>query len=1306
MMRALLVSILLSFSIFAQDTYKLIRISLNQSQNIETLQQLQFDFEGSVHKENTFIEIVVNGNELKKLQDNAYSYEILIEDLSAFYESRLVKRSGEGFGYGSMGGYYTLAEVEAQLDSMSQQYPQLISVKTSIGLSLENRDIWAIKISDNPNVQENEPEVLYTALHHAREPQSMMTILYYMWYLLENYGVDEEVTHLVNNRQIWFVPVVNADGYVYNQTTNANGGGNWRKNRRNNNDGSYGVDLNRNYGFNWGYDNSGSSPDGSDQTYRGTAAFSEPETQVIRNFCNTHNFNNALNYHTYSNLLIMPWGYENFYTPDSSNFLTYAQTMTQFNGYEYGTAGEILYNVNGDANDWMYGEQSTKTKILAMTPEVGSSSDGFWPATSRIIPLAEENLFPNIYFTHVAGGYNCIVSHYFQNDFNGYQDPGETVDLIFEVQNIGLDASEAFDVEFSCNNPEITLLNPIISFAPLSSQVSISNTTSPVSVQISSNLQPGDNITLQYEININGLTASTDSLRFKVGTPALLFADDAEQGLSNFSGQWAITNSSSHSPTNSFTDSPGGVYPNNNTASMTSVPIDLTGTSAAILNYWTKWEIEDNWDFATIEISANNGSTWQYLRAPDMNLSANQGAQPAGIYGYEGSQATWLEQSIDISTFAGNNILLRFNMDTDWSVQRDGWYLDDISVLYYPPADTTSPVIDNVAMQTTPLPNLSYYEVAAIVNDNSGIGDVYLNFEVNSQPQSVLMIQQNDSTFTGQIPGQNAGTLVEYYIEAFDGQGNSTTAPINAPISMYSFMVSSLGAQISISPDSLSFTLPRGLSATQDIVVTNVGNESLIVNLTEMLPLENSPLTRDIQNTYLENTEKVVVLTDSAGDTNDPAIDVVSVEVSRVIGAFGTITTSFDVTFAAPPDTGTFGIISVDLDQELGTGVFPAPFGYNLPVYDLGSEIEIIFDIGNNFIDTLGLGPLAIALSADDSSFVGFAQIQIQGNVASADFVYTTLFGGAAFDESFNLAATFLSFDDLAYPDFAPDFGHGVFGTEDPISWLSALPQNFSLAPAESITIPVQFVSVEQPGNYVANLEFSSNDTINPIENILIDLTILDNLEPDINLPVTVINDTITDIPDTSRFFTIENSGAGELFYFVSDSLPVGQDWLVISGFLGTIESGSQVDISYLYNRNNLIQGNNYSGIINIVSNDPDERFETIQINVHYENPNSIDDNVLIPLTTELHQNYPNPFNPETAIGYQLSANSHVVLKIFNMLGQEINTLVNTQQSAGSYKYTWSGLNSTGIKVASGVYYYQLFTDKGFSETKKLLLLR
>jgi murein tripeptide amidase MpaA len=124
-------------------------------------------------------------------------------------------------------------------------YPNLITPKWSLGTTHEGRQIWAVKISDNPNVNENEPQVFFDALIHAREPQSMATVLYFMYYLLENYGINQEVTYLVNNREIYFVPVLNPDGYVYNQTTNPSGGGDWRKNRRNNS-GSYGVDLNRN----------------------------------------------------------------------------------------------------------------------------------------------------------------------------------------------------------------------------------------------------------------------------------------------------------------------------------------------------------------------------------------------------------------------------------------------------------------------------------------------------------------------------------------------------------------------------------------------------------------------------------------------------------------------------------------------------------------------------------------------------------------------------------------------------------------------------------------------------------------------------------------------------------------------------------------------------------------------------------------------------------------------------------------------------------------------------------------------------
>ncbi|MDL1878827.1 hypothetical protein FBQ85_27240, partial [Cytophagia bacterium CHB2] len=361
----------------------------------------------------TYFDAVLDNEELAILKKTGRRHEVLVDDLEAAYRQR-PKMSGaelnalkaqtstlyttpSNFHYGSMGGYLTFAEVVAELDDMRALYPNLISVRQSLGLSIESRDLWMVKISDNPDTDEEEQEILYTALHHAREPQSMATVIYFMWYMLENYGSDPTVTNLVDNRELYFVPVVNPDGYVYNQQTNPSGGGMWRKNRRNNGS-SYGVDLNRNYGYRWGYDNSGSSPTPSSTTYRGAAPFSEPETQVMRDFALSRQFRMANNFHAHGNLLIFPWGFiGNFYTPDHSSYVAWGQDMTQFNNYLDGTANQTVgYLVNGEANDWLYGEQIQKGKVFGFTTEVGTSTDGFWPTQARIIPLADENVYPNL----------------------------------------------------------------------------------------------------------------------------------------------------------------------------------------------------------------------------------------------------------------------------------------------------------------------------------------------------------------------------------------------------------------------------------------------------------------------------------------------------------------------------------------------------------------------------------------------------------------------------------------------------------------------------------------------------------------------------------------------------------------------------------------------------------------------------------------------------------------------------------------------------------------------------------------------
>ena len=374
--------------------------------------------------ENGRVQVILSEDELAAVFEAGVEVTVIDLDLGATLaarppfteEQQAAARAGgriDGNIFGSLLGYPNFDEVVAILDEMHALYPNLITAKTSLGQSIEGRDIWMVEISDNPGVDEEEGEVLYTALHHAREPQGQATVLYTMWYLLEQYATNSDVSDLVDARRMFFVPVVNPDGYVYNELLDGDGQyPGWRKNCRVNSEGGLcctlsnlgacGVDLNRNYSYLWGYDDAGSSPNPGSGTYRGTEAFSEPETSAIRDFLESGRYvSEAFNYHTYSDLLLYPWSYENgAYTPDDDLFELQAAAMTAINGYIYGTSWEILYRVNGGSDDWMYGEQTTKPKIMAYTPEVGHT---FWPDPSEIIPLADENLEANLLLAQYAG---------------------------------------------------------------------------------------------------------------------------------------------------------------------------------------------------------------------------------------------------------------------------------------------------------------------------------------------------------------------------------------------------------------------------------------------------------------------------------------------------------------------------------------------------------------------------------------------------------------------------------------------------------------------------------------------------------------------------------------------------------------------------------------------------------------------------------------------------------------------------------------------------------------------------------------
>lgn len=796
----LLLSILLVFSMTAfSQSYKKIKLFLNNESDMQRASLLALDFEHSVIDKNGGFEIFVNENEFQSIVHSGLNYEILINDWNAYYNSlpRLTEAEKEifrmeserdfgvsGFDYGSMGGYYTLAEIEADLDEMFQLYPNIITQKFSIGTSVEGRTIWAVKISDNPNFNENEPKVGFDALVHAREPQSMATQMYFVWYLLENYGTDPEATYLINNREIYCVPCFNPDGYEYNRINSPNGGGLWRKNRRISGSGCYGVDLNRNFGYQWGYDNIGSSPDPCDETYRGTSAFSEPESQAIRDLAIQKNYGTHFNMHSYGGYILYPWGYIDEETPDSLTYREFSALLTSESGYAFGYGGQLLgYNSNGSIRDWMYGEQTLKDKIYGYTIEIG---DDFWPSQSQIFPIAQQNLRTMIYQSFLAGDYVKLENANFNKE---YFLPSDVVELTPEFRNKGL--ATAYNLNF-----ELTSLNKYVTISSGNASVdSIEERTSyvvntPLSFTISASTPLEEEIPIALTASTNGDIISSDTLNLIIGFPVFIFEDNSNDPATYWtitktpsnSPQWDSTYLSFYSSPNSYTDSKNGNYINNATVTMTLTnPIDLSGYTNPRLSYYTKFDIEDNYDYGQVEISTNNGSTWIPLTGNYTQPGVSP--QPVGQPVYDGVISKWVKEDISLASYLSSQLKIRFELKTDGGVRRDGWYLDDIGIFFYTvPTDIVSDnnplhihkfslqqsypnpfnpstkikftipsVIANETKQSQ-LVTLKIYdvlgnEVATLVNEEKPAGSYEVNFDATSLSSGIYFYKLKAGNF-------------------------------------------------------------------------------------------------------------------------------------------------------------------------------------------------------------------------------------------------------------------------------------------------------------------------------------------------------------------------------------------------------------------------------------------------------------------------------------------------------------------------------------------------------------------------------
>ncbi len=274
--------------------------------------------------------------------------------------------------------YHNYAEMTSQVNAVRAAHPDIVST-FSVGNSFQGRALLAAKVSDNVATDENEPEVLFTCGQHAREHLTIEMCLYLLDRLAND--PDTRVRTLVNTRETYLIFNMNPDGSEYDIATGSYRS--WRKNRQGN-----GTDLNRNWSYQWGCCG-GSSGTTTSETYRGPSAFSAPETAAVRNFVQSRvvggqqQIKVAIDFHTYAELVLWPYGYTTANTApgltadDQAALAALGRNLAGTNGYTPEQASD-LYIADGTIDDWLWGNYKVFAYTFEMYPTT-QSQGGFYP---------------------------------------------------------------------------------------------------------------------------------------------------------------------------------------------------------------------------------------------------------------------------------------------------------------------------------------------------------------------------------------------------------------------------------------------------------------------------------------------------------------------------------------------------------------------------------------------------------------------------------------------------------------------------------------------------------------------------------------------------------------------------------------------------------------------------------------------------------------------------------------------------------------------------------------------------------------
>ncbi|TCJ18824.1 T9SS type A sorting domain-containing protein [Flaviaesturariibacter flavus] len=717
----------------AQDKYSKVRIPM-KSPDVKAFvfDNLEIDH---YQMNNGAMEVVLDQEELARLRASGFRYTVLVDDVVR-YTTELNRRIGANWSryetakapyavscsnaagifttptsFGNGGslrlgaatgtGYFTYAEMISEMQALVAAYPNLVSLY-SIGKTINNNDIWGVKISDNVATDESEPEVLFTGIQHAREAIGGTSLIFFMEYLCESYSTDAKIKELVDSREIFIIPCVNVDGYMYNYSGASGypttGGGLWRKNRRLISGSTYGVDINRNYSVDWGNCAGASTSCGSNtasqDTYYGPSAFSEKETQAIRAFVSAHKFVTAIDQHCYGPYYSLPFGRPSLHTMSASdaNFYTAIPAlMGAYNCHRAGNSPETVnYEVAGGIKDWLLMGDiglGTKGKIYGMTGEAGGGD--FWAPISQIKTLCQQNCMQNIQLSYAAGQYYDI------QDMNDVALTSKTGTLSFQLRNIGL-----------TSGPATVTLVPVENMVNAGASVATELTayydtyTGSVSYTLPGNIAAGYRVRYNWVVSAGGVTY-VDSVT-KLYNPVTMLSDDMEGNIttnwttaSNVAGNggsWAYTNSSAFGGSNSLTESPSGNYTTSTTRTITyKNTLDLSDATNSYLTFWVKHRSENCRDKLQVQVNTTgNNNSWvavcgsHTIAEATATGSGSLGGNPA----LTGIRDQWTRVWYDLTSYAGQpglNLRLQFTSDADADAFAheldDGFYIDNLKVV-------------------------------------------------------------------------------------------------------------------------------------------------------------------------------------------------------------------------------------------------------------------------------------------------------------------------------------------------------------------------------------------------------------------------------------------------------------------------------------------------------------------------------------------------------------------------------------------------------------------------------------------------